>query len=224
MMLGNQGRVAVEVEAESVEIGAGCFRERLVEPRGSLPSGADNASYPHPPEHDERRRVCAPHGAGEQCELVRVLRRVTRPEKIGVAHLVVALPVAHAAGEPPDERGDETLVGDVVECGGWGLEVGGHPRSPRRTRTHRHPGLVGRIELRGELVDDIPDEFAGPRFDLGPVEVDPHEAGAEVARLLDPVIRRAEEAVRDSANDAERGRWMVHHPTCTPNGGQRRPP
>jgi len=125
------GRVAVEVRAEQVEgvpSGAGEVVEELALRAAGLAAEHVVAAAA---EDDRRMGVGVLDRAVEGLQLLDVLGRGADPRQVGVARLVVALPVAHPPRAVAHHLAHEFPVCAQVVGRRLGLEIGGHPGAPR---------------------------------------------------------------------------------------------
>src|SRR5207248_3313434 len=91
-----------------------------------------------------------------------VLGRGARPEQVGVARLVVALPVADPAAPDlvdtvPDDLAHEPGVRALVAGRRGRQEVGRLAGPPRRARAQRDPQFLVAVELAGRAEQAIAD-------------------------------------------------------------------
>ena len=162
---GQAGDVAVQVHVEQVEAVPARVGHVVEEPPLRAVRLAAEDVVAAPAEHDRGRRVRLLDGPVHGRELRDVLLGRAGPEQVGVARLVVALPVADPAGEPADDLPDELRVGGLVAGRRRRQEVGRPPGRPRRARAQRDPDLPLRpaVELREQRVGRVPAVFAGLR-------------------------------------------------------------
>ena len=205
---GDAVQVAVQVHAEQVEVVAAGLGHVVEEvPRCAARLAAEHV-VSAAAEHDRRGRVCLLDRAVHGLQLLDVLGRGARPEQVGVARLVVALPVADPAAPDlvdtvPDDLAHEPGVRALVAGRRGRQEVGRLAGPPRRARAQRDPQFLVAVELAEQGVHGFPAELPGLRLDLRPVQVGPDQAGSHCAGLRHELPGRAEQAVADAAYHAE---------------------
>jgi hypothetical protein len=170
-VFGNAIQVAVQVHAEQVE-GIAAGLGHVVE---ELPRCAARLAAEHvvaaAAKHDRRGRVGLLHRAVHRLKLFHVLGRGAGPEQVGVARLVVALPVPDPAGPDPvnaapDDLADEPGVRTLVKGGRGRQEIGRPAGPPRRARAQRDPEFLVAAELAEQGVHRVPAEVPGLGLDL----------------------------------------------------------
>ena len=130
---------------------------------------------------------------------------VPRPEQVGVARLVVALPVLLTRpAAVPDHLADELGVRALVQGGRRRQEVGRLP-GPHGELEH---SVIRDLLVAGQLAEQgvhrVPAVLAGLGFDLRPVRGRPGPVRPPSARACGTNSPgRAEQAVADAAHHAE---------------------
>ena len=197
-------RVAVQVHAEQVE-GVPADLGHVVE---ELPGRAARFAAEHvvaaAAEHDGRGRVGLLDRGVHGVQLVHVFGRAARPEQVGIARLVVTLPVADPAGRSAERPGaTNSGVRALIEGRRRGRKSVGCAGPPRRARAQRDPQLLIAVQLAQQGVHRVPAVVTGLRLDLRPEQVGPHQPGPESASLRHELPGRPEQAVADAAHHAQ---------------------
>jgi hypothetical protein len=154
-------------------------------------------------QHHRSGWVGIPDGPEEGLQLGDVLNGGAGPQQVGVARLVVALPVPHAPPAVAHHPANELPVRALVVGGRLRLEVGRHPGAPRRAGAQGDPHLLIAVQLCQQRVHHLPLVAAGLGLHLPPVQVRPDQAGPEGAGLWDELTGLAEQAVADAAHHAQ---------------------